>query len=166
MRRVGGYWKTALRALRRFLPLRSRRPGNACDEKLRILALVPKGPNQLVLRTTSANAGWALTVSDSTSDTFLWPRSVPPIVIYDREMSPQHWCEMVRAFAKKSPRPYIILLSPSSDANLWDELQRAGGSEILRTPINQDHLLWALVKAWQLWRTQQRVRPPLTPLMR
>jgi hypothetical protein len=35
------------------------------------------------------------------------------------------------------------LLSPNADANLWDELQRAGGSDILRTPFDRADLLLA-----------------------
>jgi FixJ family two-component response regulator len=67
---------------------------------------------------------------------------------------------MVRDLARKSPRPYVILLSPNADTNLWDELQRVGGCDILRTPINRDKILRAVKRAWLLWRNQQQVRSP------
>ena len=35
----------------------------------------------------------------------------------------------------------MILLSSNADPNLWDELQRAGGSDILRTPVTRNELL-------------------------
>jgi FixJ family two-component response regulator len=68
---------------------------------------------------------------------------------------------MVRNLSRKSPRPHVILLSPNADANLWDELERVGGSDILRTPINRDKMLRAVKRAWLLWRNQQQVRMPL-----
>jgi len=88
------------------------------------------------------------------------PADVPPIIIYDRELSPDHWREIVRTLTKKSPKPYVILLSANTDANLWEELQRVGGSDILRTPVNQDEMLGALKRARQLWHSQMQVRTP------
>jgi hypothetical protein len=119
--------------------------------------MVPEGPNRIALQAISKDWAVAISVSGSGSDAL--ERGVPPIIVYDRELSPEHWSDSVRALAKKSPRPYIILLSSTADANLWDELERAGGAEILRTPVDRERLLWALVKGWQLWRTQQLVRP-------
>ena len=58
-------------------------------------------------------------------------------------------------------RPYVILLSPTVDRNDWDELQRVGGSDILRSPVNRDDLIWAVKRAWQFWRSQQKVYSPL-----
>ena len=65
---------------------------------------------------------------------------------------------MFCVLTKESPRPYVILLSPNVDQNLWDELQRVGGSDILRAPVNREDLLWAVTRAWLLWRGQQNVR--------
>ena len=134
---------------------------NARQKAPRILAMVPQGPNRLLLQTISRDAGWALTLSETAPGIAPGLQSdVPPIVIYDRELSPYDWREMMRVLAKKSPRPYVILLSPNADTNLWDELQRVGGSDILRTPINRDSVLRAVKRAWLLWRNQQQVRSP------
>jgi len=91
---------------------------------------------------------------------------VPPIIIYDRELSPYHWHEIVRAFTKTSPRPYVILLSSNADTNLWDELQRVGGPDILRAPVTRDNMAGALQMAWQLWNSHQQLRLPLPNRLR
>src|SRR5262249_20386134 len=112
-----------------------------------------------LLQSISRDAGWSLTLADNPSGVAsLCQSGVPPIVIYDRELSPSHWGEMVWALTRESPRPYVILLSPNADTNLWDELQRMRGSDILRPPVNRDILMGALKRAWQLWRNQQEVR--------
>lgn len=100
-----------------------------------VLAFVPPGDSRRVLESVSSEAGWTLTISDT-------PPAAPakgaeklaPIILFDRELSPGNWREAVGVLIRRSPRPYLILLSPNSDGNLWDELQRVGGSDILRTP--------------------------------
>lgn len=161
MERVVDEWKALACRLTRLLSSRRRYPEVARQKAPRILALVPPGPNRLLLQTVSRDAGWALTLSETAPGIAPGCQSDdPPIIIYDRELSPYDWRDIVRVLAKKSPRPYVILLSPNADTNLWDELQRVGGSDILRTPINRDNMLRALKRAWLLWRNQQQVRSP------
>lgn len=162
MIKLAGEWRTLVGALAGLLSSRRNRPGGTPQQAPRILALVQGGPSRLLLQSVSRDAGWSLTLHDNSSGiASLCQSGVPPIVIYDRELSPSHWSEMVWALTRKSPRPYVILLSPNADTNLWDELQRVGGSDILRTPVNRDSLMGALKRACQLWRNQQVVRPPL-----
>jgi DNA-binding NtrC family response regulator len=161
MERVIDQWKALVYGLERLLASRRLHPAGARQKAPRILALVPQGPDRLLLQTISRDAGWALTLSETAPGiAFGCQSDTPPIIIYDRELSPRHWGEMVRDLARKSPRPYVILLSPNADTNLWDELQRVGGSDILRTPINRDKILRAVKRAWLLWRNQQQVRSP------
>lgn len=122
-----------------------------------VLALVQEGPTRVALQKISGDAGLALTCRGRRDPKGL---DVAPIIIYDRELSPMHWPENIHELARKSPRPYIILLSSSIDANLWDELQRVGGCDILRTPLDREMLLGAVQRGWQLWRSLRHVRPP------
>jgi DNA-binding NtrC family response regulator len=161
MARVG--WKAVSCRLARLLSFHAWCPEGARQKMPRILAIVPQGPNWRLLQAISRDTGWALTVSETPPNlTSGYQADVPPIVIYDRDLSPNHWREIVGVFTKKSPRPYVILLSPNADANLWDELQRVGGSDILRTPVNQGNMLWAVKRAWVLWRIQQHIRLPVS----
>lgn len=143
---------------------RSSRPSNQSpkargNDQHRILAIVPDGPFRRVLQSVSAQAGWALEVRSCVDS--IDPCSVPSIVIYDREVSPNQWPDVIRNFMKESPRPYVILLSSNVDNSLWDELQRAGGSDILRIPATPDRLVAALSAGWQLWSAQRRWHEPL-----
>ena len=139
----------------RLLP--SRR--NCHDEAPRILAILAPGPDRSLLQATSRTFGWTLTLSDAP------PHNLPerhdalaPIVLYDRGLPSHNWRDVFCVLTKESPRPYAILLSHNVDQNLWDELQRVGGSDILRAPVTRDDLLWAVTRAWLLWRGQQKVR--------
>jgi FixJ family two-component response regulator len=163
MESVADGCKAILYGFSRWLPRRGHRAKKAGETNLQILALMPHGPDSLLLHALARDAGLCLTVSDAAVD-LVFPRAsdVPPIVIIDRQHFPNRWKRIVRALSRNSPRPCIILLSPRADANLWDELQRVGGSDILRHPITREHLEQALERAAQLWRNQQRAHSLLS----
>jgi DNA-binding NarL/FixJ family response regulator len=141
--------------------LAPRHPEGASQKAPQILAIVPQGSNRLLLHAISQETGWNLMLSETLpSPTSGWQTAAPPIIIYDRELAAECWREIVRVLTKKSPKPYVILLSANTDANLWDELQRVGGSDILRAPVTRDSMLRALKRARQFWHCQKQVRSP------
>lgn len=150
-KRVAG-WKTILWRFSKWRRNtgRERDPGPTP----RILGVLPKGFSRVLLKAVSEQSGWTLTLSETPGSV----DAIPPIIIYDRELSPMDWRDFVSLWTKRSPRPYVILLSPNTDANLWEELQRIGGSDILRSPLNEENLRWAIKRAWLVWRGQQQVR--------
>jgi peptidoglycan/xylan/chitin deacetylase (PgdA/CDA1 family) len=112
-----------------------------------------------MLEAVSSEAGWSFTISDTPAPEIAKrPEEVAPIVLVDRELSPGNWREAIRVLSRRSPRPYVILLSPNADGNLWEELQRVGGSDILRTPVDRASTPQVVGRAWSLWRSQQQVR--------
>lgn len=149
----------ALLAFSRRLWLRHRLAG-ATGNVPRVVAFVRPGQNKRLIEAVSSEDGWALTVSDMpAADSDKHAVEPAPIILFDRDLPPGNWREAVASLTRRSPRPYLILLSPNSDGNLWDELQRVGGSDILRTPIDRESTLQAVRRAWSLWYGQQQVRP-------
>jgi FixJ family two-component response regulator len=143
---------------RAFSWLLPTRKDQVTEEAPRIVAIVREGRDSALLAALSRQSGWALTLSE-TPETIT--SGVPPVILYDRALAPSNWSEVIGAWTVKPHRPYVILLSPKTDANLWEELQRAGGSDILRLPLNRDHVLKAVKRAWKVWCSQQHVRSPL-----
>jgi len=119
------------------------------------LAIMAEGPGRDALQRVFREAGWRLAIAESSASAPIEP---PPIILYERELNACHWRQAVSLLSRLSPRPYVILLSSSSDKNLWDELVRHGGSEILRTPVDPDAVVRAVKSGWSLWRNQQRLR--------
>jgi hypothetical protein len=124
----------------------------------RVLAFVPQGRNRLMIEAVSSEAGWTLTISDTLAAIARSTDEIAPVILFDRDLWPGMWREAVGLLTRRSPRPHLILLSPNSDGNLWDELQRVGGSDILRTPIDQEDALRAVERTWSLWRSQRQLR--------
>lgn len=154
MPRITDRCQSICRACGRLVRMSRRRGAAALPNVARVLAILPTGPDRVLIEALSYEAGWALTISET-------PSVIPgtfPIVMYDRELSPHTWRETIRSLTRRSPRPYIILLSRSSDTNLWDELERVGGSDILRTPLDREATLRIVNRARSLWHIQQKVR--------
>ena len=124
----------------------------------RVLAFVPEGFNRSMIELVSSESGWTLTIADRLVAIAESASETAQIILFDRELWPGLWREAVGLLTRRSPRPYLILLSPTSDGNLWDELQRFGGADILRSPIDRESTLGAVGRAWSLWRSQQHVR--------
>jgi hypothetical protein len=52
----------------------------------------------------------------------------------------------------------VVLLSGSSDKNLWGELVRCGGFELLRTPVDPDAVIRTVRAGWFVWQNQHNLR--------
>jgi DNA-binding NtrC family response regulator len=131
----------------------------AAGEVPRALAIVAPGPARDALQAIFDDAGWVLKIADTLQSALVCQAEGPfPIVLYEREPCEHDWRAAVSLLSKLSPRPCVILLSGSCDRNLWDELGRYGGSDILRTPVDRDAVMRAVKSGWSLWRNQQKLR--------
>jgi DNA-binding NtrC family response regulator len=66
------------------------------------------------------------------------------VVIYDRDLSDQDWRPAVTSLAATAPWSSILLLSPLGHPELWNEVIRRGGHDILGKPISEDAVESAL----------------------
>jgi DNA-binding NtrC family response regulator len=151
-----GAWLTRLKESSGLDP---KRRGARIHERPNILGIVPKGADRTILAALSRDAGWALTLEDTFHAAIAGTEEdLPPIVLYDCRIPDHAWRQSVRMIARSSSRPCVILLSPTCDRNLWDELERVGGSDILRSPVDPEQARRAVSRAWLLWRSQRHVR--------
>jgi len=137
-------------------PASTNRSGNPSTPS--ILAIVPKGADRTTLDTISRGEGWGLIFEDSLTAASMGMEGTPPIVLYDCRLPDPDWSRGVRVLSRSASRPCVILISPRCDRNLWDELERAGGSDILRSPIEPEQVLVAVRRAWLLWQSLNHVR--------
>jgi hypothetical protein len=157
MERTVDRWPAALGFLR--LLWSRQKHAAARGQGPKVLAFVRSGQNRRLIEAVSSEDGWSLIISDlPPAECAKRAAELVPIILFDRDLAPGNWRETVASLTRRSPRPYLILLSPNSDGNLWDELQRVGGSDILRTPIDRESAMQAVRRAWSLWHSQQQVR--------
>src|SRR5690348_16936704 len=103
-------WKSIISGVGRLLPSR-----RGCREEApRILAMLATGSDRSLLQAASHDFGWNLSLSPAPPHNL--PDShaaVAPIVICDRDLPSYNWRDVFCVLTKASPRPYVILLSPS-----------------------------------------------------
>jgi DNA-binding NtrC family response regulator len=153
-------FQTVISGLRNWARLRPMPVRAAADAVPRALAVMGEGPGRDALQVVFRDAGWQLVIADnSTSAIMRQQNEAWPIILYERELTGRGWRQAVSLFSRLSPRPCVVLLSCSSDKNLWDELVRCGGFDLLRTPVDRDAVLQTVRAGWAIW--QNRLSPRL-----
>ena len=135
------------------------RRGDASASGPCVLAVVEEGPAREAVAEAARREGWVLEIADSLKAVQETQRAMRhAVVVYQRELPGIDWREAVSICAGMAGRPCVILLSRLADHNLWVELARHGGSDLLREPVEIQALGAAVHNAWSLWQTQQKLR--------
>jgi DNA-binding NtrC family response regulator len=135
------------------------------EDAPRALAVMREGAAWESLRAVFEDLGWTLVFAGTPAAAIARHSEDPfPVILYDRDLTGCEWRLVVPLFAKLSPPPSVILLSAKADRNLWDEVVRCGGCDVLRVPVDRDAVARAVRAACSLWRNQQNLRQPITPL--
>lgn len=134
-------------------------------EAPRVLAVVRTQACREALRRIFHDAGWVLDIVEDVRAATApsGPRAgggAYGMVLYERDGTDGHWAADVAALSRISYQPWVVLLSATNDKNLWDEMCRQGGSEILRMPLRSEEVIRTVNAGFSLWRNRQRLRPP------
>lgn len=142
------------RSLSRSKPVRA-----SVDAAPRAMAVVGEGPARDALQAVFREAGWKLVIADTPALALTRQELEPlPIILYERELAERSWRQVVSRFSRLSPRPCVVLLSRSLDKNLWDELVRCGGFDLLRTPVDHDSAIRIVRDGWAIWQGRHNPR--------
>jgi DNA-binding NtrC family response regulator len=78
----------------------------------------------------------------------LMARVKAQILFMDRDLAESDWKESMADFASFSGVICIVLVSRVVDGNLWNEVVRNGGYEVLAKPLREDDVVRAVRLAW------------------
>jgi DNA-binding NtrC family response regulator len=82
-----------------------------------------------------------------------------PLILYDRDWPDAEWRTTVQTFASSPHRSCVILASRVADDNLWQELIRCGGYDLLAKPFRADDVARALKLALSYWNSARAAAP-------
>lgn len=74
-------------------------------------------------------------------------RLMAPVILYDRETPGTEWRRVVRELTSLPHRPSVILLSRILNQNLWQELIRCGGHDVLIKPLQSNNVAQTITLA-------------------
>jgi len=88
-----------------------------------------------------------------------------PVVFCDRDLLGLGWRKAVERLSGPPKRACVILLSENADTNLWNEVVKGGGYDVLPKPLREDTVTRAVRLARSYWISPARTglllnRPP------
>src|SRR5882724_1857182 len=122
-----------IQSLLRTLRPRRRQWPDLGGSRTAALAVVADAASRDTLLRVFQDAGRELVLASTTASAVELPqRRLCPVILFDLQAE-QDWQSAVSRLASLEPHACVILMSPRCDKNLWDEVTRSGGTDILRT---------------------------------
>jgi FixJ family two-component response regulator len=116
-----------------------------------IVALLT-GPDLAVVRELSTSRHWEVSFAADCPDALVRIGQMKAQILFlDRDLAGPGWRQTIHAFASSSHKICIMLVSKTVDTNLWNEVVRYGGYEVLPKPLQENDLLRAVSLAWSYW---------------
>lgn len=127
-----------------------------------LIALGLSTSDRAVLTESCLRYSWPVCFADTIRDAWnASERSRLPIVLCDRTLRGTDWKDAIRALSSPGKRVYSILVSRVIDGNLWDEVIRLGGYEVVPTPLHEEAVLRSVRLALLDWRSSAPIRASL-----
>ena len=108
------------------------RRGSNGSPRVLLIATQDNDTIQHLCRRLQLDLKYASTLTNALQDLH---HSDSDVVLYDQDLSPQGWRMSVATLAEACPRSSIILLTRQPD--LWNEVIRGGGHDLIRKPITE-----------------------------
>ena len=76
-----------------------------------------------------------------------------PVILYDLALSGREWQACIFQLAAHEEGSCVVAISDGSDPDLWDEVVRHGGFDVLSRPLSKSGVLSMLDFAYIHWRS-------------
>ena len=83
-------------------------------------------------------------------------RLTAPVILLDRDWPDTEWRTAVERLTASPHRACVILVSGVSDDNLWQELIRRGGYDVLSKPLQADKVARIVKLALSYWSSTSK----------
>lgn len=122
-----------------------------------LVGLVRGDEDRRFLAGLCGRKGWQVIFTDTCRDAkAAIDRLKAPVVLCDRELPELEWRKAVARLAAPPHRACVILLSGAVDTNLWNEVVRGGGYDVLSKPMREDEVVRAVRLAHSYWNSPAR----------
>jgi DNA-binding NtrC family response regulator len=130
--------------------------------RLPVVALIVDQEDRRILAGASSEQTWEVHFAESCEHASAMARRLAaPVILLDRDWSGTEWRGAVESLAALPHRACVILVSGVADANLWQEIVRRDGYDILSKPLRKDDVMRVVKLALTYWG----VRAPAPPAL-
>ena len=133
----------------------------AVPSRVPVVALVVSQQDRHVLNSTSGQESLDVRFAESFEEACaLASRLTPPIILFDRDWPGTVLRTEVASLAALPHRACVILMSGVADGNLWQELIRSGGYDVLPKPLRPDNVASVVKLALSYWNRASKAAFP------
>jgi DNA-binding NtrC family response regulator len=129
------------------------RSRNEPPSRISIVALAVGEQDKSILRAISGQKPVDTHFADSCEEALaIANRLIAPVILFDRDWPGTDWRVAVEQLAATPHGACVILISGVADDNLWQELIRRGGYDVLAKPLRTEDVARVLMLALSYWR--------------
>jgi len=131
-----------------------------------ILAVLPAGEDSTSLRTILAQSNWKVRLARTFRDARRALRTLPGVVISERELPDgQRWQDLLLELQKMPCPPPLIVADRLADDRLWGEVLNLGAHDLLVKPFDAKEVVHVISAAFRRAENEQRAAlPRIKPL--
>ena len=124
----------------------------ALPARVPVVALGVSEEDTKILRSLAAHEPWDFNFAGSCENArSISNQLTSPVILLDRDWPGKEWRTAGRILASAAHRPCVILVSSVADSNLWQELMRNGGYDVLGKPLRPANARRAIKLALSYW---------------
>ena len=128
--------------------------------QIRIVALIARERDRQLLSRLAADQNWVVHFAETCGGAWdLLKQHRAPLALCDRDFPGTEWRDVIQMMSSTPTLVYAILLSRVADDNLWNEVIRHGGYDLIATPLREEDTLRAIRLGWSYWSTSMRIPP-------
>lgn len=137
----------------------SAQPVDPLGSSLTVIALGLDHSDRVLLSNVCERYSWPLHFAETSTDAWsISERFRFSVVLCNRNLPESCWKEIFARLKDAANRVRAILVSRVVDANLWDEVVQAGGSEVIPAPLHEETLVRSIRLSLLDWKSS--VAPP------
>jgi len=127
-------------------------------DRISVLAVAP-AERVAELERIVAHTRWRMHVVHNVREAIEAVKSLcASVVLCEHRLPDGTWLDVMHAAQQTEPRPEVIVISPSGDLKLWEEVLHCGGYDLLTTPLEPRVIYETVPMAWR----QSNGFPPIT----
>jgi DNA-binding response OmpR family regulator len=117
-----------------------------------VLAVGPLTADRVRLREILSQGNWKLQeASDRCEALALLRDKRVAVLLCECDHADDHWVDLLKATARLSAPPNLIVFSRRADESLWATVLNLGGFDVLMTPFEPEEVLRVTFAAWSRW---------------
>ncbi len=133
---------------------------------LTLLSVSPLDQDHTSLQAIADRSRWKLLKAGGVQSALtLLRRHKIPVVVCERDLSPETWLDLLDDIKGLPHPPFFIVISRLADERLWSDALQMGAWDVLAKPFARTEVIASVETAWQHWKRRIQFPAPAMKVM-